>query len=207
MKAVVYKGPLSVAVEQVPPPRIETPGDALVRVTTTNICGSDLHMYEGRTNVEQGKVLGHENMGIVEETGPGVSWIMPGDRVSVRSTPHAGPAATASPGRHRSACGPTPPKASTEPRTATPRWGRTRAARPSTYGSRSPTSTCCRCRREMSSSVTSPCCRTSFPPATTARPWLAWSPATRWPCAARARSGCSPRTAPTCAGRPGSSWP
>jgi threonine dehydrogenase-like Zn-dependent dehydrogenase len=46
----------------------------VVRITTTNICGSDLHMYEGRTNVEAGKVLGHENMGIVEETGPGVTW-------------------------------------------------------------------------------------------------------------------------------------
>jgi glutathione-independent formaldehyde dehydrogenase len=83
MKAVVYKGPFSVAVEEVPQPRLEAPGDALVRITTTNICGSDLHMYEGRTNVEEGKVLGHENMGIVEETGPGVSWIKPGDRVSV----------------------------------------------------------------------------------------------------------------------------
>ena len=83
MKAVVYKGPFSVAVEQVPPPRIEAANDALVRITTTNICGSDLHMYEGRTSVEEGKVLGHENMGIVEETGPGVSWIKPGDRVSV----------------------------------------------------------------------------------------------------------------------------
>jgi glutathione-independent formaldehyde dehydrogenase len=83
MKAVVYKGPFSVAVEQVPPPTIEAANDAIVRITTTNICGSDLHMYEGRTNVEEGKVLGHENMGIVEETGPGVSWIKPGDRVSV----------------------------------------------------------------------------------------------------------------------------
>ena len=83
MKAVVYKGPFSVAVEQVPPPRIEAPGDALVRITTTNICGSDLHMYEGRTNVEQGKVLGHENMGIVEEVGSGVERIKVGDRVSV----------------------------------------------------------------------------------------------------------------------------
>jgi glutathione-independent formaldehyde dehydrogenase len=83
MKAVVYKGPFSVAVEEVPQPSIEAPGDAIVRITTTNICGSDLHMYEGRTNVEQGKVLGHENTGIVEETGPGVSWIKPGDRVSV----------------------------------------------------------------------------------------------------------------------------
>ena len=83
MKAVVYKGPFSVAVEDVPDPRIEAPGDAIVRITTTNICGSDLHMYEGRTGVEEGKVLGHENMGIVEETGPGVTWIKPGDRVSV----------------------------------------------------------------------------------------------------------------------------
>ncbi len=83
MKAVVYKGPYKVAVENVPDPRIEAPNDAIVRITTTNICGSDLHMYEGRTSVEEGKVLGHENMGIVEETGPGVTWIKPGDRVSV----------------------------------------------------------------------------------------------------------------------------
>jgi glutathione-independent formaldehyde dehydrogenase len=83
VKAVVYKGPFSVAVEEVPQPRLEAPGDALVRITTTNICGSDLHMYEGRTNVEEGKVLGHEHMGIVEETGPGVSWFKAGDRVSV----------------------------------------------------------------------------------------------------------------------------
>jgi glutathione-independent formaldehyde dehydrogenase len=83
VKAVVYKGPFSVVVEEVPQPRIEAVGDAIVRITTTNICGSDLHMYEGRTNVEEGKVLGHENMGIVEETGPGVSWARVGDRVSV----------------------------------------------------------------------------------------------------------------------------
>ena len=83
MKAVVYKGPYQVAVEEVPQPRIEEPGDALVRIITTNICGSDLHMYEGRTSVEEGKVLGHENMGIVEETGPGVTRVKPGDRVSV----------------------------------------------------------------------------------------------------------------------------
>jgi len=72
-----------VAVEQRPVPSIEEPLDAVVRITTTNICGSDLHMYEGRTNVEEGKVLGHENMGIVEEVGPGVGRIQVGDRVSV----------------------------------------------------------------------------------------------------------------------------
>jgi glutathione-independent formaldehyde dehydrogenase len=66
MKALVYNGPYDVSVEDVPDARIEQPTDAVVRITTTNICGSDLHMYEGRTDVEQGKVLGHENMGVVE---------------------------------------------------------------------------------------------------------------------------------------------
>ena len=83
MKAVVYKGPYQVAVEEVPQPRIEAPGDALIKVTTSNICGSDLHMYEGRTSVEKGKILGHENMGIVAQTGSAVCWFKPGDRVSV----------------------------------------------------------------------------------------------------------------------------
>ncbi|MBC7373017.1 MAG: alcohol dehydrogenase catalytic domain-containing protein, partial [Frankiales bacterium] len=83
MKAVVYRGTKQVAVEQVPDARIETPEDAVVRITTTNICGSDLHMYEGRTSVEEGKVLGHENMGIVEAVGAGVSRVKVGDRVSV----------------------------------------------------------------------------------------------------------------------------
>jgi glutathione-independent formaldehyde dehydrogenase len=70
-------------VENVAEPKIEGALDAIVRLTTTNICGSDLHMYEGRTAVEQGTVLGHENMGIVEETGAGVDRIRVGDRVSV----------------------------------------------------------------------------------------------------------------------------
>lgn len=83
MKAIAFKGPYSVELVEVPDPTIEGPLDAIVRITTTNICGSDLHMYEGRTSVEEGKVLGHENMGIVEEVGPGVERIKVGDRVSV----------------------------------------------------------------------------------------------------------------------------
>jgi glutathione-independent formaldehyde dehydrogenase len=83
MKAVVYKGTREVAVEEVPDARLETPTDAVIRITTTNICGSDLHMYEGRAGVEEGKVLGHENMGIVEEVGDGVDRVKVGDRVSV----------------------------------------------------------------------------------------------------------------------------
>ena len=59
MKALVYNGPHDVSVNKVPDAKIERHTDVLVRITTTNICGSDLHMYEGRTNVEKGKILGH----------------------------------------------------------------------------------------------------------------------------------------------------
>ncbi|WP_182881752.1 glutathione-independent formaldehyde dehydrogenase [Microbispora sp. H10949] len=83
MKAVVYEGPRQVGVENVPDARIETPTDVLVRVTTTNICGSDLHMYEGRTDLEPGRVLGHENLGEVAEVGPGVVRVRVGDMVCV----------------------------------------------------------------------------------------------------------------------------
>jgi len=83
MRAVVYNGAYDVELREVPDPRIEHPADAIVRITTTNICGSDLHMYEGRTSVEEGKILGHENMGIVEEVGPAVFRVKKGDRVSV----------------------------------------------------------------------------------------------------------------------------
>jgi glutathione-independent formaldehyde dehydrogenase len=81
MKAVVYKGPFEVAVEQVDNPGLQHPNDVIVRVTSTAICGSDLHMYEGRTAAEPGIVFGHENLGIIEETGDGVSSLKRGDRV------------------------------------------------------------------------------------------------------------------------------
>jgi glutathione-independent formaldehyde dehydrogenase len=70
-------------VEEVPDAKIEAPTDAVIKITTTNICGSDLHMYEGRTAVKEGTVLGHENMGIVLQVGTGVTRIKVGDRVSV----------------------------------------------------------------------------------------------------------------------------
>lgn len=83
MKAVVYQGPNDVAVKQVDDPRVEQPTDVIVRITSTAICGSDLHMYEGRTVAEPGIVFGHENMGIVEQVGSGVTSIREGDRVSM----------------------------------------------------------------------------------------------------------------------------
>ncbi|AHX15195.1 aldehyde dehydrogenase [Dyella jiangningensis] len=81
MKAVVYRGPRDVRVVDVPDARIEKPTDVLVRVTTTNICGSDLHMYDGRTEVKPGQVLGHENMGEVIEVGNAVQRVKVGDLV------------------------------------------------------------------------------------------------------------------------------
>jgi len=81
MKAVVYKAPFRVAVETVTEPKMQHPNDVIVKVTSTAICGSDLHMYEGRTAAQPGIVFGHENMGIIEEVGSGVSGLRVGDRV------------------------------------------------------------------------------------------------------------------------------
>ncbi|MGK4187127.1 glutathione-independent formaldehyde dehydrogenase [Rothia koreensis] len=69
------------AVKDVPDATVERPTDILVRITTTNICGSDLHMYEGRTSMETGRSLGHENLGEVVEIGSGVDRVKVDDRV------------------------------------------------------------------------------------------------------------------------------
>ena len=81
MKALVYNGPCDVQVKNMPDAKIEKPTDVLVRITTTNICGSDLHMYEGRTSMETGRILGHENMGEVIEVGKAVDRVKVGDIV------------------------------------------------------------------------------------------------------------------------------
>ena len=81
MKAVVYNGPRDVEVKTVPDAKIERHTDVLVKITSTNICGSDLHMYEGRTNMEAGRILGHENLGVVIEVGKAVDRVKVGDRV------------------------------------------------------------------------------------------------------------------------------
>ena len=81
MKALVYHGPKKVSVDNVADPKIEKLTDVIIKLTTTNICGSDLHMYEGRTNVEKGKILGHENLGEVVEVGKAVDTVKKGDKV------------------------------------------------------------------------------------------------------------------------------
>src|SRR3954451_19970644 len=82
MKAVRWHGKRDVSVDEVPDPTIEAPTDALVRITTTNICGSDLHLYEVLGPfMNDGDVLGHEPMGIVEEVGSEVTNVEKGDRV------------------------------------------------------------------------------------------------------------------------------
>jgi glutathione-independent formaldehyde dehydrogenase len=81
MKAMVYKDRHQVSLEEVEDPRLEDPRDAILRVTSTAICGSDLHMYDGRTNMPKNSVFGHEIMGVIEEVGEAVTSIQVGDRV------------------------------------------------------------------------------------------------------------------------------
>jgi threonine dehydrogenase-like Zn-dependent dehydrogenase len=87
MKAVCYHGPRNVKVDRVPDPVILKPTDAIVRVTATAICGSDLHLVNGYVpTVQKGDVIGHEFVGVVEAVGDSVTTVKPGDRVIVPFT-------------------------------------------------------------------------------------------------------------------------
>ncbi len=87
MQAVVFHDIGEIALEDVPEPRVQDPNDAIVRVTRKAICGTDLHMVRGTLpGLKDGRTLGHEAVGVVEEVGPGVRNLRPGDRVVVPST-------------------------------------------------------------------------------------------------------------------------
>ena len=84
MKAVTWHGKRDVRVDTVPDPTIEQPTDAIIRLTSTGLCGSDLHLYEVLAPfMTPGDILGHEPMGIVEEVGPGITNLAVGDRVVI----------------------------------------------------------------------------------------------------------------------------
>jgi threonine dehydrogenase-like Zn-dependent dehydrogenase len=84
VKALTFHGKRDVRVDTVPDPAIEAPTDAIIRVTSTGICGSDLHLYEVMGPfIDEGDILGHEPMGVVEEVGSEVDQIAPGDRVVI----------------------------------------------------------------------------------------------------------------------------
>ena len=83
MRAVVFDGIGSVRVTDVPDPELEGPGDAIVRVTRTAICGSDLHLLHGKAPMDPGEPLGHEAVGVVEAVGDEVRGVRAGDRVAV----------------------------------------------------------------------------------------------------------------------------
>jgi threonine dehydrogenase-like Zn-dependent dehydrogenase len=84
MKAVTWHGKRDVRVDSVPDPKIDEPTDAIVKITSTAICGSDLHLYEVLgAFIDEGDILGHEPMGVVEEVGSEIRNISPGDRVVI----------------------------------------------------------------------------------------------------------------------------
>ncbi|PAD77135.1 zinc-dependent alcohol dehydrogenase [Paenibacillus campinasensis] len=87
MKAVTYQGIKNVTVKDVPDPKIEKPDDIVIKVSSTGICGSDLHLIHGMIpNLQENYIIGHEPMGIVEEVGPEVTNLKKGDRVIIPFT-------------------------------------------------------------------------------------------------------------------------
>ena len=84
MKALVYHGPNEKSLDERPMPELAAPTDAIVRMTRTTICGTDLHILKGDVpTCEPGRILGHEGVGVVHEVGSGVSVLKPGDHVLV----------------------------------------------------------------------------------------------------------------------------
>ncbi|MFF7454672.1 zinc-dependent alcohol dehydrogenase [Kitasatospora sp. NPDC008115] len=101
MKALTWHGKRDVRVETVPDPRIEDPTDVIVKITSSGLCGSDLHLYEVLgAFLEEGDILGHEPMGVVQEAGPDVTEVAPGDRVVIPFNVSCGTCRTCGEGLH-----------------------------------------------------------------------------------------------------------
>jgi alcohol dehydrogenase len=84
MKALIYRGPGKRSLEERPKPQIQEPSDAIVRITRTTICGTDLHIMKGDVpTVTGGRILGHEGVGVIDQLGPGVSGFRTGERVLI----------------------------------------------------------------------------------------------------------------------------
>src|SRR3954462_15542913 len=81
MHAVTFQAPHEVAVVEKPDPELQAPDDAIVRIGATGVCGSDLHIFHGRVQIEPGFTIGHEYVGTVVATGDAVTSVEPGDRV------------------------------------------------------------------------------------------------------------------------------
>jgi threonine dehydrogenase-like Zn-dependent dehydrogenase len=90
MRAIVYHGPQDFRVEQIPDPKLVDSQDAIVRITRTAICGSDLHLWHGMTSAASGFAIGHEFVGVVEDVGSSVTRVRRGDRVAVSCTAGCG---------------------------------------------------------------------------------------------------------------------
>ena len=194
MRAVTWQGRRKVSVETVPDPAIKEPTDAIIRVTSTNICGSDLHLYEVLgAFMSQGDILGHEAMGVVEEVGGQTDTLKVGDGSSSRSTSPAGNASCAI-----TACKASVRQRRTAIRAPAPRCSATRSsmarwpeARPSICGCRRPSTPTSRCPTTDPTNGTSTCpmcCRPrgrrwSTPTSPRAARWWCWGWARsgRWP--------------------------
>ena len=109
MQAVVYRGVGDIRIEEVPDPKLEQPTDAIVRITTSAICGTDLHFVRGTVpGMKPGTILGHEGVGVVEEIGKDVRNLNVGDRVVIPSTIACGTCVYCRAGYFASATAPTP---------------------------------------------------------------------------------------------------
>ncbi|HSP77254.1 MAG TPA: alcohol dehydrogenase catalytic domain-containing protein [Myxococcaceae bacterium] len=90
MKAIIYKGLRSIALEERPEPELKRPDEVLVRIASTGICGTDRNIYLGNFRAQEGVILGHESVGVVAAVGAEVKGVAPGDRVAVNPTLYCG---------------------------------------------------------------------------------------------------------------------